>query len=72
MISKLPILCFLAVSIALFLNPQQTKYFGGLGVNMKQAGLFTHYKTAESFVYVLSWILISSFCFVSVQASRFF
>ena len=53
--------CILSTSVAIFLNPQQTKYFGGLAIELKQAGLFSKYKTAELFVYLGSWILIASF-----------
>jgi hypothetical protein len=53
--------CILSSSVAIFLNPQQTKYFGGLAIELKQAGFFSKYKTAEFFVYFVSWILIGTF-----------
>lgn len=52
---------FFSGFIAIFLNPQQTKYFGGLAMSFKQAGLFTKYKTAENFVYIFSFLLIFFF-----------
>ena len=58
---------FFAFIVAIFLNPQQTKYFGGLAIEFKHIGLFLRYKTAEHFVYVLSWIFMISF----FQASLF-
>lgn len=63
--SKLKIYCILATIVSIFLNPQQTKYFGGLAVALKQAGLFSKYGKSEKTVYVLSWILI--FLFVSMS-----
>ena len=65
MISKIKlfiqIYCIISSSVAIFLNPQQTKYFGGLAIELKQAGLFSRYKTAEFFVYIISWLLIGTF-----------
>jgi hypothetical protein len=65
MISKIKlfiqIYCIISSSVAIFLNPQQTKYFGGLAIELKQAGLFSKYKTAEFFVYIISWFLIGTF-----------
>ena len=56
---------FFALIIAIFLNPQQTKFFGGLAINFKQTGFFIKYKTAENFVYFLSWIFMVCFFQVS-------
>jgi hypothetical protein len=55
------IYCIISSSVAIFLNPQQTKYFGGLAIELKQAGFFSKYKTAEFFVYIFSWCLIGIF-----------
>jgi preprotein translocase subunit SecG len=52
--------CF-AFIVALLLNPQQTKYFGGLATEWKQFGFFVTYKRAENFVYFLSWICMLFF-----------
>ena len=57
----LQIYCILCISVAIFLNPQQTKYFGGLAIELKQAGFFSKYKTAEFFVYLTSWVFIGIF-----------
>ena len=59
-----------ALIIAFFLNPQQTKYFGGLAVNIKQAGLFSEYKNAILFVFLSSWFLILFFCVFSIILSQ--
>jgi len=64
--------CILSVIVAIFLNPQQTKYFGGLAIELKQAGLFSKYKTAELFVYFGSWLLISLFFKLSFFLARTF
>jgi len=53
--------CLLSILVALFLNPQQTKYFGGLAIDFKQFGFFTKYQTAENFVYTFSWLFLSIF-----------
>jgi preprotein translocase subunit SecG len=51
----------LSIILVSFILPQQTKYFGGLAISLKQAGFFSKYKTAESFVYLASWLLIGAF-----------
>ena len=53
--------CIIATIVSLFLNPQQTKYFGGLAVVLKQAGFFSKYSKSEKTVYILSWIFILVF-----------
>jgi hypothetical protein len=63
--SKLKIYCIIATIVTLFLNPQQTKYFGGLAVALKQAGLFSKYGKSEKTVYVFSWIFIVLFAQMS-------
>jgi hypothetical protein len=58
---KLKKYCIIATIVSLFLNPQQTKYFGGLAVVLKQAGFFSKYSKSEKTVYILSWIFILMF-----------
>jgi hypothetical protein len=58
---KLKKYCIIATIVSLFLNPQQTKYFGGLAVVLKQAGFFSKYSKSEKTVYILSWIFILVF-----------
>jgi len=76
MISKIKlfiqIYCIISSSVAIFLNPQQTKYFGGLAIELKQAGLFSRYKTAEFFVYIISWLLIGTFFQLSFSLAVLF
>ena len=62
---------FFALIIAIFLNPQQTKFFGGLAVRLKQTGFFVKYKTAENFIYFLSWIFMIVFFKISFLLSNF-
>jgi preprotein translocase subunit SecG len=62
----------IALIIVIFLNPQQTKYFGGLAVRIKQAGLFSEYKTATFFVLYLSWFFIFLFCVFSIKLAAKF
>jgi hypothetical protein len=68
--SKLKMYCIIATIVTLFLNPQQTKYFGGLAVVLKQAGFFSKYGKSEKTVYILSWILIALFAQLSYQTSE--
>jgi hypothetical protein len=63
--SKFKLYCILATIVTVFLNPQQTKYFGGLAVALKQAGLFSKYGKSEKTVYVFSWIFILLFASMS-------
>jgi len=72
LVSFIQIYCIISISVALFLNPQQTKYFGGLAIQLKQVGFFSKYKTAEYFVYVVSWLLIGIFCKYSFLLARMF
>lgn len=58
---KLKKYCIIATIVSLFLTPQQTKYFGGLAVVLKQAGFFSKYSKSERTVYILSWIFILIF-----------
>jgi hypothetical protein len=67
--SKLKIYCIIATIVTLFLNPQQTKYFGGLAVALKQAGLFSKYGKSEKTVYLFSWIFIVLFAQMSYSAA---
>lgn len=67
--SKLKIYCIIATIVTLFLNPQQTKYFGGLAVALKQAGLFSKYGKSEKTVYVFSWIFIVLFAHMSCRVA---
>jgi hypothetical protein len=62
--------CIIATIVTLFLNPQQTKYFGGLAVVLKQAGFFSKYGKSEKTVYILSWIVIALFAQLSYQTSQ--
>ena len=62
--------CIISTSVAIFLNPQQTKYFGGLAIDLKQAGFFSKYKTAEYFVYFASWMLIGLFFLFSFRLAK--
>jgi hypothetical protein len=64
--------CILSTSVAIFLNPQQTKYFGGLAIELKQAGFFSKYKTAEFFVYFASWVFIGTFFRFSFLLAQIF
>ena len=66
------IYCIISTSVAIFLNPQQTKYFGGLAIDLKQAGFFSKYQTAEYFVSFASWLLISLFFFFSYVLAKLF
>lgn len=59
--------CIICTIVTLFLNPQQTKYFGGLAVVLKQAGFFTKYSKSEKSVYMLSWVCIILFFSFSIQ-----
>ena len=59
--------CIIGTIVTLFLNPQQTKYFGGLAVVLKQAGFFTKYSKSEKTVYVFSWIFVILFFSFSIQ-----
>lgn len=68
--SKLKMYCIIATIVTLFLNPQQTKYFGGLAVVLKQAGFFSKYGKSEKTVYILSWIIIALFAQLSYQTSE--
>ena len=52
---------FFGLILAVFLNPQQTKFFGGLAIDLKQTGFFLKYKTAENFIYFLSWLFMICF-----------
>jgi hypothetical protein len=64
----------LSTLVILFLNPQQTKYFGGLAIELKQVGLFAKYSRSEQTVYFLSWVFISIFflfSFLLVRANKF-
>ena len=67
--SKLKIYCIIATIVTLFLNPQQTKYFGGLAVALKQAGLFSKYGKSEKTVYVFSWIFLVLFAQMSYSVA---
>jgi len=62
--------CIIATIVTLFLNPQQTKYFGGLAVVLKQAGFFSKYGKSEKTVYVISWIFIGVFFYNSYRLSK--
>ena len=62
---KLQKYCIIATIVTLFLNPQQTKYFGGLAVVLKQAGFFSKYSKSEKTVYILSWVFIFVFFYSS-------
>jgi hypothetical protein len=68
--SKLKMYCIIATIVTLFLTPQQTKYFGGLAVVLKQAGFFSKYGKSEKTVYILSWIVIALFAQLSYQTSH--
>lgn len=68
--SKLKIYCIIATIVTLFLNPQQTKYFGGLAVVLKQAGFFSKYGKSEKTVYILSWCCIALFAQMSYQTAQ--
>lgn len=59
--------CIICTIVTLFLNPQQTKYFGGLAVVLKQAGFFTKYSKSEKSVYMFSWVCIILFFSFSIQ-----
>jgi len=61
--------CILSTIVTLFLNPQQTKYFGGLAVSLKQAGFFLTYGKSEKIVYILSWVFIGVFLSSSYYCS---
>jgi protein translocase SecG subunit len=61
----------LCIILILFLLPQQTR-FGGLAISLKQAGFFSKFKTAESFVYGASWVLIGAFFRVSFRLAKTF
>jgi len=63
---------FLSFSLAIFLTPQQTKYFGELATGFKQVGFFTKYQTAENFVYVFSWIFLLAFFWFSFMVAKTF
>jgi hypothetical protein len=67
--SKLKMYCIIATIVTLFLNPQQTKYFGGLAVALKQAGLFSKYGKSEKTVYIFSWIFIVLFAHMSYSVA---
>ena len=67
---KLQKYCIIATIVTLFLNPQQTKYFGGLAVVLKQAGFFSKYSKSEKTVYILSWVLIFVFFYSSYFLAR--
>jgi hypothetical protein len=56
---------FFSLILMFFLNPQQTKYFGGLAIEFKNIGLFIKYKTSENFVYFISWIFMLFFFHMS-------
>jgi hypothetical protein len=54
----------LSALLTFFLNPQQTKYFGGLAIELKQVGLFSKYSRSEQMVSIFSWFFIFLFlCF---------
>lgn len=59
--------CIIATIVTLFLNPQQTKYFGGLAVVLKQAGFFTKYSKSEKMVYIFSWLFVILFFYSSIH-----
>lgn len=59
--------CIIATIVTLFLNPQQTKYFGGLAVVLKQAGFFTKYSKSEKMVYTFSWVFVILFFYSSIH-----
>jgi preprotein translocase subunit SecG len=59
--------CIIATIVTLFLNPQQTKYFGGLAVVLKQAGFFTKYSKSEKMVYTFSWVFVILFFYLSIH-----
>lgn len=61
--------CILSTIVTLFLNPQQTKYFGGLAVSLKQAGFFLTYGKSEKIVYIFSWVFIGVFLSSSYYCS---
>ena len=67
---KLKKYCIIATIVTLFLNPQQTKYFGGLAVVLKQAGFFSKYSKSEKTVYILSWVFIFVFFYSSYFLAR--
>lgn len=67
---KIRTYCIIGTIVTLFLNPQQTKYFGGLAVVLKQAGFFTKYSKSEKTVYVFSWIFVILFFCFSIQIAR--
>ena len=62
--------CIIATIVTLFLNPQQTKYFGGLAIELKQAGLFSKYEKSETVVSITSWALIFVFFLQSFLLAR--
>ena len=61
--------CLCALFLSFFLTPQQTKYFGGLAIQLKYVGLFSKYQTSENFVSVFSWGLICLFFVLSFLLS---
>jgi len=61
--------CLCAIFLSFFLTPQQTKYFGGLAIQLKYVGLFSKYQTSENFVSVFSWVLIFLFFVLSFLLS---
>ena len=63
---------FFSVIVAVFLNPQQTKYFGGLAIEFKKIGFFIRYQTAENFVYWISWFFVILFFTFSFCLTRAF
>lgn len=67
---KIKYYCIIATIVTLFLNPQQTKYFGGLAVVLKQAGFFTKYGKSEKMVYIFSWIFVILFFYSSIDLSK--
>jgi preprotein translocase subunit SecG len=67
-IPKIQMIYFYAsvsIFIAIFLNPQQTKYFGGLSTALKHNGFFVSYREAENFIYWVSWFFILFFFTIS-------
>lgn len=67
---KMKAYCIIATIVTLFLNPQQTKYFGGLAVVLKQAGFFTKYEKSEKMVYFFSWVFVLMFFYLSIDLSK--
>jgi hypothetical protein len=55
----------ICVILIICIHPYQSKSFRSLAIELKQAGMFTGFESAQLTLTIFSWILLESFIFLS-------